>query len=474
MVRGLAAGLGLLASGCASSPGAEPAPRTAAAPPGAARPGRPRHPSVLFVSIDDLNDWTGGLGGHPQVRTPHLDGLAARGRSFTRAFCSASLCNPSRSSLLTGLAPTTLGLFDNTTNFRSLRPAAQTLPQCFAAAGYRTVGIGKIFHNSFPDSISWQEEYPFASFRDRRLKQRPLTPLTIRPEAADTDLERRFDFGPVPFADEELADGKVLAQALSVLASAGPEPLFLGVGFARTHIPWYVPERYFELYPLESVALPELRPDDLDDVGPLARDWVERQRISDDLDRPEIARRAVRAYLAAVSFVDALVGRLLEAWWASPHGREGLVVLWSDHGFHHGQKRHWRKETPWREGTRVPLLLAAPWLPSPGVPCNQPVSLLDLYPTLAELAGLEAPRDLDGRSLLAQLEEPSAPRERPAVMSWRPGSAAVVAEYHRLIRYQDGFVELYDHREDPREWVNVAGRPENRARVAELSRFLPG
>ncbi|HEX4955408.1 MAG TPA: sulfatase [Thermoanaerobaculia bacterium] len=429
-------------------------------------------PSVLFISIDDLNDWVGVLGGHPAAVTPNLDRLAAGGRLFTRAYCSGPNCNASRSSLLTGLSPATLGCYHNRTDFRRGRSGLVTLPQHFAAGGWRTVGAGKVFHPRFNDEGSWQRYHPVPP--ETKPQHRPLERLSGRRDLEEgPDLERLFDFGPTEVPLESMADTQLVELARAELADPDSRPLFLGVGFTKPHLPWYLPRAFFDRVAEAVAEPPETRPDDLTDVGPLARAYVESQRVSPDLDRPEVARRAVRAYLAAIRFVDERIGHLLEAWQASRHAEGGIVVLWSDHGFHLGEKGHWRKDVVWEEATRVPLIVTAPDLPQPGVASPRAVSLLDLYPTLIELAGLAPRPGLEGLSLGPQLTDPNAGRERPAVTSWRPGSAAVRSDRYRLIRYADGFEELYDHDGDPREWLNLAREPSLAEVKRDLARWLP-
>ncbi len=432
-------------------------------------------PSVLFLAIDDLNDWAGCLGGYPGISTPAIDRLAGQGRLFSHAYCSAPACDPSRSSLLTGLAPWTLGIYDNTVDFRTAHPDVLTLPQYLALHGYRTVGGGKIFHNNFPDVRSWQEHFPTPSAPPPagRPLNRLLTPHEFRQAKG---LDRLLDWGPVDVPPEETSDGQLATWAEERLARDEAEgddrPLFFAVGFARPHLPWYVPRQYFDAYPLAEVRLPEVLAGDLDDVPEIARQLAGGETLTAIYD-PEVARRAVQAYLAAATFVDEQVGRVLAAWEASRHAAHGLVVLWSDHGFHLGEKGHWRKTTLWEEANHVPLIIRGAAVTRPGTPCRRPASLLDLYPTLVELCGLPPHPDLEGVSLAPWLADPTAPRERPAVTALVPGSFAARDERFRYIRYGDGSEELYDHEADPHEWTNVAARRDLGPVKQGLARFLP-
>ncbi len=432
---------------------------------------------MLFLAIDDLNDWAGCLGGYPGLVTPAIDRLAGEGRLFTQAYCNAPACDPSRSSLLTGLAPWTLGIYENQIDFRISHPDVLTLPQYLALHGYRTVGGGKVFHNNFPDLRSWQEYFP--SPRAVAPPGRPLNGLMSREEFRQASgVDRLLDWGPTEEPPEETSDGQLARWVVERLArdvAEGDErPLFLAVGFAKPHLPWYVPQPYFDAHPLDSVRLPEVPAGDLDDVPAFARQELAELRDPPALEQPEMARRAVQAYLAAITFVDEQVGLVMDAWDASPHAEGGIVVLWSDHGFHLGEKRHWRKITLWEAATHVPLIVRGGAVTGPGTPCARPASLLDLYPTVVELCGLPPNPELEGESLVPWLADPTAPRQRPAVTSSVPGCFAVRDERFRYIRYRDGSEELYDHETDPHEWTNLAARADLAPVKVALARFLPG
>ncbi len=432
-------------------------------PGGVPRP-QPR-PSVLFLALDDLNDWIGPLDGHPGVLTPHLDRLAARGTVFTRAYCQAPACNPSRSSLLTGVEVWTTGTDASERHFRHTLPAAVTLPQHFAAHGYEVVGAGKVFHNATPDPPSWQRYFG----RPRRppVKGRPLSGLRAR--------DKQFDWGAVEFPAAELPDSRLADQVISDLERRAAGPLFLAVGLTATHLPWFLPPEFLGLYDPEAITLPAVRADDLDDVGAIASEWVRfwGRTLPQQIFEPEVWAGAVQAYLAAITFIDSVVGRLVEAWERAVDAERSLIVLWSDHGFHLGEKRHWRKFTLWEESARVPLIVVAPGTGRPGQRCERPVNLLDLYPTLIDLCGLSPGEGLAGTSLVPLLADPRAPRERPAITSLGAGNHAVRSERWRYIRYSDGGEELYDHEGDSWEWTNLAPLPEYGEVRAGLARWIP-
>ncbi len=440
--------------------------RLAGAAVAAARPVSRRN--VLFIAIDDLNDWVGCLGGHPDVKTPNLDRLAARGLLFTNAHCAAPLCNPSRAALMIGIRPSSSGVYDNRQPFRKAAPAreAVTLAQHFAAHGYRVVGGGKIFHGPFPDPVSWQEYFPSQTQNKPPDPVPPVRPLNGIPNAG------HFDWGPLNVPDHQMGDWKVAEWARHELARKHDRPFFLGVGFFRPHLPWYVPGRFFEMYPAEKVTLPPVKEDDLEDVPPVGRKFA-RQADHRNVIQYNQWRKAVQGYLASISFVDEQVGRVLDALENSSHVGDTIVVLWSDHGWHLGEKLHWRKFALWEEATHNALIMAAPGVTAPGSRCGRPVSLMDIYPTLVELCELPARPRLEGVSLMPLLRHPQAPWNRPALTTYLRGNHSVRSERWRLIRYHDGTEELYDHVNDELEWHNLAGKPEYEVIKQELARWLP-
>ncbi len=456
--------------------------------------GRARRPDVLFIAVDDLNDWVACLGGRRGMHTPNIDRLAARGVLFTNAHCAAPSCNPSRVAVMTGIRPSTSGIYHNGQEWRkSPRLAtAQAIPEYFRSQGYFATGGGKLFH-----ALSWIQDRYGRQQNDPNIwdeyfpsKTRPMpesvwpVPVTRsetgyiswEPVAKGKSLQGRpphfFDWGPLAHADGKMADAKVVDWAASELARARDKPRFLAVGIFRPHIPWFVPQKYFDLYPLEDVFLPKVRTGDLDDCSEVGRRFCRRawQRW---LVQNDAWRGAVRGYLASISFADAQVGRLIDALDAGPGAKNTVVVLWSDHGMHIGEKEHWEKFTLWEESTRVPLIVVAPGVTQPGTRCGEAVSLLDVYPTLVELCGLVPKRDLQGQSLVPLLRDPKSSRERPAVTTWGRGNHAVRTERWRYIQYHNGDEELYDHENDSGEFTNLAGQEEYDEVKRELSAWIP-
>jgi arylsulfatase A-like enzyme len=436
-------------------------------------------PDVLFIAVDDLNDWVGYLGGHPQTLTPNIDRLAARGMAFMNAHSPSALCNPTRTALLTGLRPSTSGIYGNAPDWRTVElfESITTLPKHFRDNGYRTYGAGKIFHAhtfapggfaGFNDTSAWDDFYPAL---DRQLPDEvgpPARPANRNPVA------RTFDWSAVVTDDAAMGDGQVVSWVGRQLTSDTGMPRFVAAGIYRPHLPWYVPQKYLDLHPLDRVELPPVRADDLNDVPEIARPGeADAVAVHEWITAEGRWREGVQAYLASVSFADAMVGRLLDALDASGRADNTIIVLWGDHGYHLGEKGRWHKSTLWEESTHVPLIVVAPGVTTPGSRTSRPVSLMDLYPTLAELAGLEIPQHVEGRSLVPLLEDPERAWDFPAITTYGYDNHAVRTERYRYIRYSDGSEELYDHASDPNEWTNLAGESEYAGVKEALRRALP-
>ncbi len=429
---------------------------------GEARAEIAKRPNVLFIAVDDLNDWTTFLGGYPGVKTPNLDRLARRGTFFTRAYCSAPACNPSRASLLCGIRPSTSGVYYNPNPWRAQLPDAVTLPQHFMAAGYKVHGGGKIFHGGFKDPQSWQVYF-----------NRPGDPgPKVRP-ANGIPNTAHFDWGPVQQGDDAMGDTHVTDFGIEFLGGQHDKPFFLAVGLFRPHLPWYVPKKYFDRYPLGEIVLPEVKEDDLDDVPPIGRRMARPEGDHAKVLKYKQWEKALQGYLASITYADGQIGRLLEALDNSPYAENTIIVLWTDHGWHLGEKLHWRKFTLWEEADRVPMIFVVPGLTKAGTRCERTVSLLDIYPTLADLCGLPVGEHLEGRSLKPLLQDPAAAWDRPVVTTHGRNNHAVRSERWRYIRYSDATEELYDHQSDPMEWANLAGDPKSAEVKQRLAGWLP-
>ncbi len=426
---------------------------------GTARPqaARAKGPNVLFLAIDDLNDWIGVLGGHPQALTPNIDRLARRGVTFRRAFCQAPSCNPSRASVMTGIRPSTSGCYQNNDIWRDAMPNAVTVSKHFMLHGYQTLGGGKIFHGPQNEARSWEYYYNPPGF--------------LAPEKTPVNgLESgHFDWSAVEAEDEETADTMLADWAGDYLRKERTKPFFLAVGFYRPHLPWYAPEKYFEKFPEAKTLLPTVLENDLDDTPRSAR------RSLADHDKVTSTgqwKKAVAAYLACIHYADANVGRVLKALDEGPHADNTIIVLWTDHGWHLGEKQQWRKFTLWEESLRVPIIFAGAGVESENRFCDRTVELLDIYPTLVDLAELPERPELEGRSLRLLLDDPEAQWDKPAISSNGPDKISVRTERWRYSRFPDG-EELYDHDKDPREWENLAGRAELAETKRELAALLP-
>ena len=430
-------------------------------------------PNILFIAVDDLNDWIGSLGGHPQTKTPNLDRLAARCVNFTNAHCAAPLCNPSRAALMTGVRPSTSGVYTNNQPFResTVLKNAVTLPMHLREHGYKAIGSGKIYHDAFADAASWNDFYPSLT------KQKPAGAWDTRGERAPLNGIPRtahFDWGPAEGAsDDDMSDGKVAQWITGHLSKKQNDPLFLACGLFRPHLPWYVPKKYFDLFPLDTIVLPKVKNDDLEDVPATGLKFAKPNGDHAAVIEHGQWKKAVQAYLASIAFMDTMVGRVMRALETGPNANDTAVVLWSDHGWHLGEKLHWRKFTLWEEATHNVLMMSVPGLTKPGGRCGRTVSLIDIYPTLNEVTGAPARRELEGTSLMPQLKNPQARREVPAITTYFRGNHSVRTERWRYIKYVDGGEELYDRSKDEMEWTNLAGKPEYAQTKVELAKWLP-
>ena len=466
--------LGLLTAGCM---GGEPA---ANIPPAGIRlTDRASAPNVLFIVIDDMNDWVAPLNdgrrGKPVIETPNLTALAAQGILFANAHTPAPLCVPARASIVTGLYPR---------NGRATVDALQgrvfdstvTITEHFRNHGYRTIGGGKLYPPITDVARHWDEYLPF----DRAVDEKRQGPAMNGIPLLEPD---QFDWGPTDVPEERLVDARLAAWAVERLQTLDAEqPFFLGVGFHFPHLPWYLPPRWLHRSPIETVPLPAADEADLEDVPAegrrLAWQAPRRKNVADyeHSDHHNVLasggwRNAVQAYMAANAFIDSMLGLVLDGLRRSPHHDNTIVVVLSDNGWHLGEKQHWRKATLWEESTRVPLVIRFPSQLPAGRVVHAPASLVDLYPTLVRLAGLPSPpHALDGVALddLARGDFP----QRLVLTAWDGGYLAVRDRHWRYIRYAANAAELYDLRRDPMERTNLLAAPGARARYAQrLSRY---
>lgn len=423
-------------------------------------------PNVLFLSVDDMNDWVGALG-YELARTPNIDRLASRGVLFTNAHANSPKCNPSRSAIFSGLRPSTTGIYSNGEWWKPNFPDLVTLPEYFRQNGYYAAGGGKVFHHTpgFNPPEVWDEYFDLVS--DLR------TDNFLIPYRRSNHLTS-FDWGPLDQTEMEMGDGATVRWAEEFLARDQSKPFFLAVGIYQPHLPFYAPRAIYDAIRPEDAPVPVDRPGDLDDI-PEGGQRMAAYRVEDLellLEHDDLGE-IVRSYTACIRHADSLVGRVLDALDASRYADNTIVVFWSDHGYHFGEKHHFAKNTLWERSSRVPLAVIAPGVTRPDARSVRPVGLLNLYPTLIDLCDLPMKSDLDGVSLRPLLEDPGTEWERPVVMTFGRNNHAVRSERYRYIRYADGGEEFYDHAQDPNEWTNLAGNGGYAEQMAEHVQWLP-
>lgn len=446
--------------------------------PAAVLPAAETPPNVLFIVVDDLNCMTGFMG-DANAKTPHMDRLAEQGTVFTNAYCQAPICGPSRASVMTGLYPHTTGIYGHINDEEIRSVSRETawctyLPEYFHQHGYITAGIGKLFHQHVPEGV-----LDISGGRVAGFGPRPKARMNYEAEYTQTD------WGAFPERDEQMPDFQSARWAAEWLQdrkrgrsegsdAEGTQPFFLAVGFLRPHVPWHVPAKWFERYLPGTLELPPYLPNDLDDVPAFA------QAVNAVPMMPTTAwakengewEKILQAYLACVTFADDCVGTVLSALEESGEAENTVIVLWSDHGYHLGEKNRFAKHALWREANQVPMIIAGPRLPA-GQRVNQPVGLIDLYPTLIDFCHLPPNPQLEGVSLAPLIEDPRRPWDRPVLTSYGKHNVALTGTRYRYLRYEDGSEELYDLQDDPHEWKNLATDADLAETKARLSQWIP-
>ena len=426
-------------------------------------------PDVLFIAVDDMNDWISLLDPESPIQTPNLERLAAKGMSFTKAYSASPACNPSRVATITGIRPSSSGVYGNASDWRGALPERLTIFQQFRGAGYFVAGAGKIFHHhldgAFHDDASFEEFVPM------RKQLYPEEKLNGVPEYGSPNT----DWGVWPPTEEESVDFATVEATKRLLREAPVDrPLFLACGVFKPHSPFFAPAEW-----QENIPLPERLEDDRDDLPEGARTlmkkpaWFWKGMMELEEKRPGSYQNFVNSYAACCRYADSKIGEVLDALEASPRAAHTIIVLWSDHGFHLGEKDHIEKFALWEKANRIPFLVVAPGITQPRATCDRPVDLSALYPTLLELAGLPADPRCDGVSLVPLLEDPDAEWEHPAVMTYLRNNHAIRSDRWRYIRYADGSEELYDHESDPNEWDNLANKAALSDILAEHRTWLP-
>ncbi len=431
--------------------------------------------NVLFIVSDDLCNSLGCYG-DPLVQSPNIDRLAKKGVRFDRAYCQFPLCNPSRASFLTGLRPDTTGVMENATHFRKNRPDAVTLPQTFQKAGYFVARVGKLYHYGVPVQIGTDG-----------LDDKPSWQVRVNPRGRDrADEDKIFSLQPKQFGgtlswlaadgtDEEQTDGLSAAEAIKLLEEKKDKPFFLALGFFRPHTPYVAPKKYFDLYPLERMPVAKVAPDHRDNKpAPAFGSAKKEQDAMTDRQR----KQARQAYYASITFMDSQLGKVLDALDRLQLAENTIVVFFSDHGYHLGEHGLWQKMSLFEQSARVPLLIYDPRAKGNRQACGRTVELVDLHPTLADLCGLKAPEDLDGKSLKPLLENPKAEWSKPAFTQVRRGKdvtgRSVRTERFRYTEWDEAKrgMQLYDHETDPHEQVNLANDPKHAETMKQLQALL--
>ena len=424
--------------------------------------------NIVMIIVDDLNDWVGVMGGHPDTRTPNMDRLAAQGMLFTNAHATAAICGPSRASVMTGLRPSTSGIYEQLRDedIQHASPATENitfLTKYFAQHGYKTMGIGKIFH----------EGAPAGSFEEYGGRIKGFGPFPEKEFVWVSD-RTNTDWGVYPEGDEDMIDYASAMWAIDKLEQEHDKPFFLTVGFIRPHAPWYAPQKWFDMHPADQLTMPPYLPTDQDDIPQISRDLHEMPMMPttewaiESGEWPNI----VQAYLASVSFVDHYIGEVMNSLENSPYADNTIVVLWGDHGYHIGEKNRFAKHSLWEETSRVPLMIKSPGGVK-GQVTNTAVSLLDLYPTLVDLAELPANTANEGNSLKSLIEGSDTSSGHVAITTYGYNNHAIRDDRYRYIHFADGSEELYDHRNDPDEWENLRGNVDYDEIKRELRQHLP-
>lgn len=414
-------------------------------------------PNVLFIAVDDLNHWVGHFGRNKQTKTPNIDRLAAMGVTFTNAHCAGPVCNPSRAALLSGKRPSTTGVYDNGNPFVNGVKPAESMVMQFKNAGYQTLGIGKLWHGG----LGWPEQW--SSMGSEHAERAPVKKRDIGGIA----------FGVIEGDDDSVSDTSIANYGISELAKSHDAPFFLTLGFHKPHMPWNVPQQYFDMHPLKDIQLPPTQSGDLDDVP--AAGLKMAKAAGDHAAVLESGRwkEAVQAYLAAISYLDGQVGRVLDAFDKSPDKDNTIICFWGDHGWHLGEKQHWRKFALWEEATRAPFIWVVPGVTKAGGVCKSPVDFLSVYPTLCDLADLPKPTWLEGDNIKPLLVDPASDWDKIAITTFGQDNHAIRTDRWRYIRYANGDEELYDHQNDEYEWTNLAGKPEHATLKLELAKRFP-
>jgi arylsulfatase A-like enzyme len=432
-------------------------------------------PNVLFIAIDDLNDYVNCMGGSIQIPTPNIDRLAQKGTLFTNAHCQAPICGPSRASIMTGLYPSTSGNYlqlkdINIKKGNAALNKAIFMPDYFEQYGYKSMAVGKIYHNG--DAAKTFDEY---GGKFAWMGPKPEQRFNYDPSKMDHKIgSTQTDWGAYPEQDSLMTDYQSAKWAVDKLQQAHDKPFFLAVGFVRPHVPWYAPKKWFDMFPLDSIITSPYNRNDFDDIPDFARKVAAAPMMptTEELIKSGEWKNAIQAYMACVAFVDAQVGKVLDALENSEHADNTVIVLWADHGYHLGEKNRFAKQALWERDTRT-LLIFKDVNGNSAQISTAPVQLLDIYPTLIDMCKLPPSELLEGHSLVDLIKSPEKKWAYPALSFYGEGNIAIRDEQFRLIKYEDGSLELYDMKNDPNEWTNLAKDTAYKKTIQGLTKYNP-
>ncbi len=428
------------------------APLAASGQPGAAKL------NVLLIAVDDLNNRIGCYG-DPIVKTPHIDRLARHGVRFDHAYCNYPLCNPTRTSLLSGKRPETTRIWDNNTPPLTSLGNVVFLPEYFKAHGYFTARVGKVAHGRFEQAVSWDISESRAGVPLNAKGGNPTDEdHTLAGQGVDNEGGIKLSWTKTNNRDEQEPDGATARRIVQLIEQHKDKPFFIGCGFHKPHLPWVAPKKYFDMYSLDDIKLPNTPPDDRDDIPPIALTRTKGDSEMTDLQR----REAILAYHATTTFTDAQIGLVLDALDRSKLWDNTVVLFFGDHGWHlYDHLQLWRKMTVFEQAAHAPLIVHAPGKKA-GVACPRLVEFVDLYPTLTELCGLPPAPGMEGFSFTPLLTDPQRPWKKAAYTMVQDGKGrfgrSVRTERYRYTEWEDGKlgVEFYDHEVDMNEWTNLA------------------
>ncbi|TKG95753.1 DUF229 domain-containing protein [Puteibacter caeruleilacunae] len=441
-----------------------------------AAPSKQQKPNVLMISIDDLNDWSGCLGNFPNIKTPNIDRLAAKGIIFKNAHCQAPICAPSRAAIYMSLQPANTGLYYQSSD-KDIRKAnkrtadAVFMPDYFEEYGYKTMGVGKLMHNG--DALKIYQEYG-GVFPKMGFGPKPKERVNYNPKWFSKTRNTATDWSPIDLPEEEMSDYKIADWAVNKLGEKHDQPFFMAVGFIRPHVPWHVPQKWFDMFPLEDIQTPPYKKDDMDDIPEISKQLHDMPSMpkTEWLIKENKWKSMVQAYMACMAFVDHQVGKVLDAMENSEYADNTIIVLWSDHGYHLGEKNRTCKHSLWNRATHVPLIFAGPGIEAK-TSCDEAVQLIDIYPTLTALCGLPANKDNEGHNLEQLIDSPDADWRYPAMTMYGFKNVSLYHGDYHFIQYKDGSMEFYDRKNDPNEWDNQANNPKFAKEIKRFKRMLP-